>query len=61
MDRDRFSITKVEVPTGDINPIAEEQVDASSNNMNGVAKGLNLRRFSKKNDDRKMSLAQLTK
>lgn len=61
MDRDRFSIAKVEVPIGDMNPIVEEQVDASCNNMNGVAKGLSLRRFSRKNDDRKMSLAQLTK
>lgn len=58
MERDRFSITKVEAAAGDIGPIAENQVD------NGVTlKGFNLlgRKFSKKNDDRKMSLAQLTK
>lgn len=63
MERDRFSISKVEAG-GDINPIVEDQVADSGNNTNGISlKGFNLlgRRISKKGDDRKMSLAQLTK
>lgn len=64
MERDRFSISKVEPSSGEINPIVEDQVADSGNNTNGITlKGFNLlsRKFSKKNDDRKMSLAQLTK
>lgn len=68
MDRDRFSISKIDASSGgngNISPIVEDQVADSGNNSNGISlKGFNLlgRRFSKKtSEDRKMSLAQLTK